>query len=96
MAPCSSMCTAFSLAIAFGYTVPAQSAQIGEWLPPTGGVVSYWITVLRWLRSDSALNVTPWMSAAHCSSFRYEVELVPIIFEQPALADAEVLWLATT
>ena len=35
------MCTAFSFAIAAGYTVPLQSAQYGLWLPPTGGVASY-------------------------------------------------------
>src|SRR5215469_979549 len=64
-APCSSMCTAFSLAIAAAYTVPLQSAQYWLWLPPTGGDESYLIVPWTWLRSACGLNVTPSMSLAH-------------------------------
>src|SRR6266704_1785755 len=67
-APCSSEWTAFSLAIAFGYTVPVQSAQTGAWSPPVGGDVSYLRTPFTWSNLGSTLYTRPLIDLASPSS----------------------------
>src|SRR6185437_3809651 len=55
---------AFSLRSSDGYTVPLQSAQVGSWSPPNGGLSVELTTPCTWLRLGKSFSTMPGIAFA--------------------------------